>query len=155
MEGLRTYILSVTAAGILCAVIGRLVGKGSYGSILKLMCGIVMTAVIIKPVMSVAPINLSRYLNQLDTDAAAVIDTGLQYSREATRDRISRELEAYILDKAGELGLHITVTLALNERELFPETATITGPASPHARSAITEILREDLGIPAESLIWK
>ena len=155
MEGLQSYILSVTAAGILCAVISCLGGKGSHGPILKLMCGIVMTAVIIKPVLSAAPINLSRYLKQLDADAASVVESGLRSSDEALRERITGELEAYILDKAGELGLQITAAVTLDDQDAAPASVVISGSASPHARSAMTEMLREELGIPAEALEWK
>ena len=155
MEALRSYILSVTAAGILCAVIGCLGGKGSHASILKLMCGIVLTAVIIKPVLSAAPINLSRYLKQLESDAASVVAAGLRSSNDAVRKRISGELEAYILDKAGELGIQITATVTLDDQDAVPASVVISGSASPHARSAMTDILQDHLGIPAEALIWK
>lgn len=154
MEALRTYILSVIATGILCAVIGSLGGKGSHGSILKLMCGIVLTAVILRPILSLPPVDLSRYLHLLDTDAAAAVDAGLLKSKAAARDRISQELEAYILDKAGELGLQITVSLMLDEQDPVPASVTITGDASPHARSVMSGILRDDLGIPTELLVW-
>ena len=154
MEGIGTYILSAAAAGILCAVIASLGGKGSHGSILKLMCGIVLTAVIIRPITTIAPVNLNRYLHQLDREAEAVVAAGIQNARDTLRDRISQALEAYIINKAADLGLHITVALALDDQEPVPASVVISGTASPYARSALSAILRDDLGIPTESQIW-
>lgn len=155
MITLGSYILSVTAAAILCSVMIKLVGKGSHRTILKLMCGIVMTSVILKPILSFTPINLSRYLIQLDADAAYAVETGQLYSESQVRQRISQKLESYILDKAGELGMEITVELMLDDQQPIPSSVTITGTISPYAKSTMTQILTEELGIPIEGQIWK
>ena len=155
METLGAYILSVTAAAILCAAIIKLGGKGSHGPLLKLMCGIVLTTVILKPIATVAPINLTRYLKQLDADAAGAVEAGIQYSETQLRRRISSELESYILDKAGELGMVIHVELTLDDQQPIPAAVTITGAASPYAKAAMTEILTTELGIPIEGQVWR
>ena len=155
MEEFRTYILSVTAAGILCAMVNTLAGKGTYSSLLKLMTGVVLATVVISPVASIPAVNLTRYLDALELDAAEAVEAGTRYSREQSQARITEDLEAYILDKAEELGMEITVALTLDEETMVPASVTIEGSASPHARTVMESILQEYLGIPLEALTWK
>lgn len=155
MEGIRSYILSVTAAAMLCALITSLAGKGSSVSVLiKLLAGVVMAAVVISPVAEMTTVNLGRYLDTLNLDAMAAVEAGTKYAQEETRGRIKDQLESYILDKAAQLSLDINVELVLDEETMVPVSAVVDGPASPHARAAMEAILRDDLGIPAEAVRW-
>jgi len=154
MEAISSYILSVIAGAMLCAVVIALAGNGSTGKLLKLMSGIVMAAVVIRPMTEVTTVNLSRYLDSLNADAMAAVAEGTDYARKETEKRIKTNLESYILDKAAALSLDITVDLTLNTQTMLPSAVVIAGNASPHARAVISAVLTDDLGIPAEALTW-
>lgn len=156
MEPIRSYILSVTAAAILCAMITSLTGKGgSLASLSKLMSGVILAAVVIRPLAEMTTVNLNRYLDTLNADAMAAVEAGTTIAKDKTAARIKEQLESYILDKAAVLKLDISVEIILDERTQVPTVVKINGAASPSARSALNTILRDDLGIPAEGLIWK
>lgn len=156
MEDLRTYILSVTAASILCAVLTALAGKrGSTASLMKLMSAVVMAAVIISPVANFTSVNLNRYLDDLNDLAAEAVANGTEATRESIRKRIIEASEAYILDKAALYELNIDVTVELDEEQLVPAFAEIRGTVSPAARRTLEAMLEQDLGIPPEAQRWK
>ena len=156
MEALRSYILSVSAAAIFCGMVTALAGKsGTASSVLKLMTGVVMAVVIIRPITEVSAVNLGRYLDVLNADAAAAVEAGTAYAKSETSLRIKQQLEAYILDKAGDLSLDISADVALDEQAMVPAAVVIRGEASPYARSVLETLLREELGIPEEGITWK
>ena len=156
MEDFRTYILSVTAASILCAVLTALAGKGgSTASLMKLMSAVVLAAVIISPVANFTSVNLNRYLDDLNDLAAEAVANGTEATQESVRKRIIEASEAYILDKAALYELDIDVTVELDEEQLVPTFVEIQGAVSPAARRALEAMLQQDLGIPPEAQRWK
>lgn len=156
MEALRSYILSVSAAAILCGIVTTLAGKnGTTGALLKLMTGAVMAVVIIRPVTEVSAVNLGRYLDVLNADATSAVAAGTAYSKSQTQQRIKDQLEAYILDKANALAMDISVEVVLDSHTMVPAAVTIDGNASPYARTTMEAVLRDDLGISPEAVTWK
>ena len=52
MEAVRSYILSVTAASLLCCIVTALSGeKSTHSKILKLMSGVFLTLVLVAPLV--------------------------------------------------------------------------------------------------------
>lgn len=156
METLRSYILSVSVAVILCGIVTALAGKNSAtSSLLKLMTCAVLAVVVIRPITEVSAVNLNRYLDVLNSDAAAAVGAGTQYTKTEMQQCIKHQLESYILDKAGELSLDISVDVTLDVQTMVPKSVVVVGKASPYARSAMETVLCDDLGIQAEALTWK
>lgn len=156
MEAVRTYIYSIASAATICAVLVALAGKSSILSpIMKLMTGVVMTAVIIAPISGFQEIPLNRYLDQLNRDAQTFAAEGLETSRESMENRIISSTEAYILEKAGMYGLSIRVSVRLDEQQLTPASVEIQGDVSPSAKRELQIIIAENLGIPPEAQTWK
>ena len=66
---------------------------------------------------------------------------------------IAEQTEAYILDKAGELGLEVTVRVETRTEGNgipVPWSAELTGAQS----EALASALETELGIPAERQVW-
>lgn len=156
MEDLRSYILSVTAAAILCTLFASLAGKGgSITSIMKFLTGMVLTAVVLQPIVQISDINLHHYLDELNENAAAAVSNGTAASQTALRTGILQKTEAYILDKAAKYGLALEVSVTLDEDTMAPVAVVITGTVSPFAKMELQTMLEEELGIPREAQTWK
>ena len=66
---------------------------------------------------------------------------------------IAEKTEAYILDKANQLGLDCTVRVAVEAGESgipLPVSAAVRGPYS----QALAECMEEEVGIPAQKQFW-
>ena len=80
---------------------------------------------------------------------------GEEMAMESTRDSISEQLEAYILDKAASLGLNIQVEVFLKQDETFlPESVTIQGSGTQQQKKDLTEEITDALGITREDIKW-
>lgn len=154
MDGLRQYIISVTAAGVLCAVIRSVLGeKGTVGALLKLVSGIFLAFVVARPLAKVEIMDASALWEDFSIQADSAAEAGENLAREAMADIIITQTQAYILDKGAELGLELSVQVTLDEDNV-PVSVTITGAASPAARTALQNQIQQNLGIAKENQIW-
>lgn len=156
MEWIRSYVLTLTAAGILCALVRRLAGKAGKGRIVSLACGAFLILAALGPFRTLS----------LETAEADLGDLEYRIGREQARaaeafqaqtDAVIREkTEAYILDKGKALGaeLEVEVTLETKEGLRIPAAVEIRGPCSPYIKTKLSHMLEEVLGIPEKAQRW-
>lgn len=156
MEGMREYLLSVTAAAMLCGIVGALTGeKGSQGGLVKLISGLFLCFTVISPIAEVKISDFSDFASDILTEGELAAQEGEDYSAQALRQIISDETRAYIMDKARTYGAEIDVKVTLSEDETpVPESCTISGSVSPYVRQQLKKMLISDLGIPEENQTW-
>jgi len=157
MGTLREYLMQVTAAAVICGIVTAIVGKkGSGYSIIRLMTVVFMVMTIIGPVASLKLDQFTDYFADIQTDSDAFVAAGGESSREKIGEVIKEKAEAYILDKAVPLGADITVTITLSDGELpVPVSVLIRGAVSPYAKSRLSQIIEQDLGIPMGEQKWE
>ncbi len=154
MEQVREYLLSVTAAAILCGIAMTLVGKqGSISALVKLICGLVLAVTAISPWTKLELLDLSEYTKGLGLEAAAASDDGIAMANAAQEAIITERTEAYILDKATAMGLALSVEVTLTDG--VPTQAVLSGAVSPYERKQLTQYIADELGIPEENQQWK
>ncbi len=156
MDGIRQYILTVTAAAVLCAVVRTLFPEQSPGGkLIRLVCGIFLCFVVISPISTVNLAALPEVIDTWTVSGQEAAAAGEKLAEESTRRFIKEQTEAYILDKAGALGANITVTVTLGEGSLpAPGSVRISGPVSPYARRELEALLEQELGISKENQLW-
>ena len=156
METIAEYLLAVTGAAIIGAVTLRLLeGKGSATSIAKILTGIFMALTVITPITRVQLYDVLELLPDVSADAQVAVGQGESTAKIALSESISTQVEAYILDKAAQLGLTLTVEVELSEDAIpVPVRVRLQGNASPYAKVRLQSILCNDLGIDKENQIW-
>lgn len=154
MEQLRSYILSVVTAAILCALVAAIVGKKSSAApILKLLSGLFLALTVIRPIAQVQVEEFLRFTEDLELEAADAAAVGSGYYRDALADVITDQTRTYILDKAQTLNASVTAEVVLDEQSI-PQAVTIRGRISPYAKDRLSNIIASDLGIPKEHQTW-
>lgn len=154
MAALREYILSVVAAAILCGIVSGLAGKkANCAPILKLVCGIFLTLTVVRPIVKVDMDEIGGLLSGLQTEAEAASAFGEEHLDHSLKESIKQATQAYILDKAGKLGLELTVSVHLDE-ENIPDEVILEGACSPYGKRELQSMIVSDLGIPKERQIW-
>jgi len=156
MEVIREYLLSVTAAALLCGILQSIVGqKGSSGGILKLVCGIFLAFTVIGPIAQIRLGDMAWTAADVMEEARAAAEDGKDYAIRAMERHIKEEAQAYILDKAQTFDAKIQVDIQLSDHDPpVPIGCTIRGELSAYAKRQLTAIIREDLGIPEEEQMW-
>ena len=156
MEAVRTYFLSVTAAAIICAILKSLLsGSSTLAQLVKLISGIFLSLIAIQPLATIDFGSLSDIGFDYSLDAQAAVLTGENIAGDALGQLIKSQTEAYILDKAQSLGVVLQVEVTLTDDQIpSPKTVSLTGTISPYAKTQLSSMLTQQLGIAKEDLIW-
>ena len=153
---MKDYISSVIIAAIFCAVVQILLPpKSANGRITNLLCGILLAITVISPLTRLSFNNIADFMNGLTGSADRYIEDGQTAVQTEIEAIIKQETQAYILDKANQLGLQIAVEVALDENNhSIPSSVTITGILSPYTKEVLSGYIANTLGIAKETQIW-
>ena len=153
MEAIKGYLLSVTATALICGIISSLTGKCISSKLLKLLSGLFLTAVVIKPVVEMKVNDIFVFSENIIVNGDLAVSQGERMAEEEMKRIIKDKCEAYILDKAKVLGAEIIVDVTLDG--YVPVQVIIEGNVSPFIKSSIATTITEDMDIPLEEQIWK
>ena len=112
VDHIRSYLLSVIAAALICSMIYALPGKnGTIGAIRKTLCGIFMSVTLISPLTGLRIPDFQQYLQEFRSDAAQAVLLGQTMSQESAAQLIKDRTAAYILDTEVKI-YHKSLTLS-------------------------------------------
>ena len=156
MEEIGQYLLRLTAAALVCGIATAFLGaKGAFGGVIKLLAGIYLTLHIVSPWVQLRLDVWADLSGNFTTAAGQFSAQGQNTAREAMAERITQQTQAYILDKARSLDAELTVDVFLGDGAIpVPIGVRLEGNISPYARKLLSQMLKDDLGIPAEEQIW-
>lgn len=156
MTGLNTYILGIGAAALVCGILACLNDeKSSAGILTRMVCGLFLTIVVIKPISNLNYSYLDVFSETFDDGALEAASAGTELALDARREIIKAETEAYILDKASLYGAQLEVQVTLSDGEIsIPESVCLNGAVSPYAKSNLKNLISNELGIPEERQLW-
>lgn len=156
MDSVKNYILSIVGAAIVCGVVKSLINeKTATGQMIKLLCGILITITVIRPLVNISFGTVTGYLDSLSVSGNLYVENGKTLAQNEMSAIIKEQTEAYILDKANRMGLEIGVEVELDaDNNTCPCGVTISGAVSPYAREMIGAYIEENLGIAKEHLKW-
>lgn len=156
MSGIRTYILGVVAAAMLCGIVQSIVPKdGTMAVAMKLIVGLLMTLAVLRPWVSISFDGLFGWTSTITQEAESIVSEGKLMGELSYREGIKQRLEAYILDKGTAMGASLEVEIVVYDDGLpVPIAAKIKGALSPYAKEMLRRTLTEELGISEEELQW-
>ena len=147
------YIAQAVAAALLCGIIVSMTKHSSGGSIVRMLCGVFMTIVLIQPLAGTNVSFLESILPDITGDAEAVASEGAAAAKDIRREYIKQRVQAYILSRAKTMEADIQANVSLDE-DCVPVSVSIAGRISPLSRSRLTQIIASELGIPKERQEW-
>ena len=150
--------MAVIAVSLLCAVADALMPPGAVRRVGKLVCGLVLLGAVLSPIAGLDVEGGQRWLEGY-LDSVQNREDELEKTVESQmKGIIEQEYAAYIVDKAAELGWNCTarVECRLSEDGLYlPVRAETAGPLSWDARTRLSRIIAEDLGISEDRITIK
>ena len=150
---IKEYLISVTATAIVCCCFTKIFDNTN---IIKVLCGIFLSLSIISPLLKLDIGDSMPELQVISQDADNIIGAAQMDSATYQQAIIIESCEAYICDKAKDLGCDISVIVDLADSEPYePDCVTIKGNISPYAKSQISKIIESDLGVCAEEQQWE
>ena len=153
MDGLRTWLLSLMFAAVLCAIARALMPAGPVKRAGGLIGGLVMLSAVLAPAVQLSPAAAEAWAAQWSDGRAQREEELRQGVNEEMKRIIEQEFAAYIVDKAAEWGLTCTARVTCGETEdglYLPVRTEVTGPLTQGDRARLTRLIREELGVPEE-----
>ena len=156
-EGIRSYLLSVSAAAVLLALVQSVLPKNAVRRVAAFSGGLLLMLAVLSPLVQIKAYELEQMLGQLHPDTKAVQQQAETAVRESLEVLIKQKCEAYILDKAEQLGLTLRVEVNLSDDGEYPEPEQVVliGSASSLQQQTLRDIIADDLGIPYERQEWR
>lgn len=155
MRAIGEYIISVCTAALLCGILNSMMLKGPAKQLLKLVSGLFLAFCVISPVSNIHLPDLAAISQEVQEDAQSAVLSGEEMTDEALTESITRQLEAYILDKAESMGLHPQVEVILSDDGSYlPKAVTLWGDSPIVKRTKLIQEIAEDLGITKEDVQW-
>ena len=157
MDSAKGYILTVVSVCIICGIIRKLVVTGGGTSaVINIICGTILAITVISPLVNINIKNIDRILNDINTDNAAYVQSGIDSSDQKLREIISDKVCAYILEKTSSYDCSInSVHVSLSDDNMpAPESLQIEGTFSPYIKNRLAEFFATNLGIPKEKQQW-
>lgn len=154
--GLREYLLALIACALLTALCMALLPQGGVRRAGGFVCGLLLLLCTIRPVLRLDSGALAQAVSRAAMQAEAA-RTGVEVrNRTLVAAIIKENCEAYILDKAAELGVAVTadVTVAGEDTYPYPAAVRLCGDAAPQQQLALTRWIAASLAIPEEAQTW-
>ena len=156
MMDFRAYLIRVTAAAILGAIIRRLAPSGGAGRAARLGAGLLVLVTAFGPIASIHPASATQDLVRQGYGDPLTTAEFSKTVNDLLTELITEQTEAYILDKARELGLTLTAEVTARVEDTYPVPYSVKLCGSPTAsqKAALTEVIEAELKIPKERQEW-
>lgn len=155
MDSIRLYVINVIVSALVCTLMELFVGaqKDNCRAV-RFVLGVFLAVMLLHPLIDGIQVpyldldNISLACNE----ATAV---GEMFARDNTEKYISDGVEAYIIEKAEQVGVQMRVEVELSEVAPYcPETVTIIADASPYNKRILSAMIENELGIPEDDQVW-
>lgn len=155
MNDLRQYVISLVVVVLITTILNRVSSNTHIQKMLRLVSGLCICIVMLSPLGKIRIPSYLDYFNEVDL----ITNEAVRYGEEVLCDNlsviISDNCESYILDKANQMGVSITICIECDDSDVpVPVYAEIAGTISPYAREILQSVIAEDLGIPEENQKW-
>lgn len=150
---IKQWLLGIVLTSLAGGLARQLAPQGKEQAIVRLVSGLLLALAILRPLAGGGWEGLEIAAGSFSLQSQAQAEVYRKNQQEALSAIIAEKTEAYILDKANQLGLEcmVRVTVAAGESGIpLPVSAAIRGTYSP----ALAECMEEEVGIPAQEQIW-
>ncbi len=157
-EFIRQWIISVTCAAMLAAVLQTLLPKGGAGAAGRLAGGLLLLIATVQPLVGLDYDSLAQALAQLRLEQSISSQELAELNSGLLEELIEEQTQSYILDKAEELGMtcQVTVTCERQEEGLpIPSSVTVSGSFTQEQVDSLSQIIEADLAIPVYDQTYK
>lgn len=156
MDGIREYLLHLIAAAVISGAVMRLLrGNGAACVIAKILCGIFLIYCVVKPIPQLELGEVSSIGTDLRSEAEQAAAWGEKAAWDALAESIKQQTQSYILEKAKEMNVDLAVQVEVSEDDIpTPVSVCLTGKISPYAKSRLSDLIDQELGIEKENQTW-
>ncbi len=153
MSVLKMWLLGIVAAAMALSILYALLPKGALLTVAKCTGGLIMLLVVLRPLLSLELADAMPDYQQWQQIIQQQTDDYTAANQQQMETVIQNETEAYIQEKAAQLGLdcHVQVVCQLREGVPFPAEVVLDMPRN----AALSQWLAEELAIDETHQRWR
>lgn len=153
---LRAYLLSIAAAAFLCTIAASLLPKGNLRNITQFVCGLLLAVTVVKPAAEMDYSLISQAISKVLMQTEQTRTQVTVQNRELVSDIIKQKTEAYILDKAREWNMNVTVEVIMDGSDTYPYPCAvrISGRYTAEQAMRLKTMIERELAIAADRQEW-
>jgi len=156
MDDIRSYLVRLTAAALICGITSALgKKKGITGAMVKILTGIFMVLTVFGPLLTVSTDGIWALVPDIEGYAQSAAEDGKIAAQDAWIQGIKEASESYILNKAEAYDARLEVEVYVEAAE--PPVLSgvrLRGSISPYGKRMLSSAIFQDLGIPEEAQQW-
>lgn len=156
MDEIRAYLLSVVAVCMITVIAGVLIHKSALQKIVRLIGGVLILLVAVRPLLSLDMSRISAYLAEVN--ATYQFDTGKikRTQNELMCEQVRQTAETYIENKAKESGGTVQAEVTLSDGDYpVPIGVTLIGTLTPEQVQTLSALIENTLNIPPDRQEWR
>ena len=150
---MRAWLLGIVLTSLAGGLARQLAPQGREQAAVRLVSGLLLALAILRPLAGRNWEGTEKAAGNFSLRSGEQAEIYRKNQQEALSAIIAEKTEAYIWDKANQLGLDCTVTVTVSPGENgipLPESVVIRGAYS----GELAMCMEEEVGIPAEKQIW-
>ena len=157
IELVRQWLIGVICAALITALADGLMPKGAVRQVGKLVCALVLLFGLLRPVLILELPDMSR---KFDAAAGQMEQQRAQLEQRSgtmLKTLIESQSEAYIVDKAAQIGLDCQVRVecrAGEEGTWLPQSVCVTGQMDADQQAELTAAIQQEFGIAPECQVY-
>ena len=153
-----SWLIAVTCAALIAAVVDSLMPKGPIKQVGMLACTLMIMWAVLHPIVSLQPGDPLEGLDGIREQVTEQQDRLSQVSGSILKRLIEQQTAAYIVDKAAETGLSCQVEVTCQSGESGTwvpcRVDLYVQEASDAQREELTRLILDEIGIDAQQLNW-
>ena len=152
LDIIRQWLLGITCVALVAALAESLTPPGAVRKVGRLTGGLVLLIAMLHPLMALDPDALTRALTEYRLELSTYSDELEEENRSLMKGIIEERSNAYIQDKAEEMGIQCQISVEVGEEGDWPvpESVTVFGSLSEEQQAELTQAIEVDFAIPAE-----
>ena len=154
----HNWIRALVTASVIASLSRQITPLGPVRKVVGFICGIMLLCVLLSPVLQADLGVLADVSADYRATVVKLTEDLETQEKQLLRTYIQQQTSAYILDEAkrmGGEGLRVEVLARWGDESWVPYEVTVTGPVTPELRTRLSDLLRNELGIPAERQHWR
>ena len=155
MTALAGFVLTLFAAAMICGILEGIGKQTGFHKLLKLLCGLFLMLAVLLPVSRLSFEDISPFAMPYIAEGEQAAQAGEDYAKTTLAEIIKAETQAYILDKATQIGACVTAEVTVSDDPVpIPVAVRITGQVSDRPRQELVGLITNDLNIAKENQTW-
>ena len=159
MEELRNWIIGICVGALICSIARAIAPKGVSGSAVRLACGFITVALLVGPLREFDFEEYAFRIGEIRAEGGEYADEAISRGEENIKAVIEQRCEAYILDKAAELGIenaaaNVSAKITDGGKYPYPYSVELGGEADGEQRKRLNSFIEGELGVPDGRQYW-